>query len=403
MGYRIYKMNSWDCFDTLVARRFHHPHSIFDEVSKILNIPNFKELRILAEENSDGTIEGIYKNLPGVSPDIEISVDISHCYPIVSNIKKVKDGDYIISDIFYNEKTVRKILLNCGLDKSVKYYVSPNGKKSGSVWKHMPTINLHTGDNYKTDIKSPTKFGIKSEHYTGSNFNEIENEISKNNNQLACWMKYVRLSCPFINENQIKLWEDQSNFNLPILALASLELPSENIAFTSRDCLYWKLIYESLTGRKSIKLDASRKCYYHPSNEYVEYATNQTKNCVIADLQGSGKSFYHFFKNTRKIYYVGGPIINQPNIFSISNMQANALEKHNCSPEGTLIDWGDGPIRTKTEHSAEIIEVQQTAVEIGLRSLKFYKIDKNLINLKFLLEKMNKNYTHRTIPWIENH
>jgi hypothetical protein len=404
MGYRIRKMKSWDCFDTVVARRYHSSTSIFDEVGKILSIPNFTKMRIDAELDSDGTIDSIYKNLKGISKETEISVDIEHCYPIVSNINKVQDGDIIISDIFYSADVVERILKKCGLNKKVKIVVSPDGKRKGWIWKTLPqTIELHTGDNYKSDVKSASKNGIKSFHYVNSFFNEIEETISKNNFQLACLMKYVRLSCPYTNEDEINYWEDQSNFNIPVLALASLELPNTTIAFTQRDSVYWKPIYESITNRLSVDLDASRLCYYSPSKEYTDYAINQTKNCVVADLQGSGKSFFSFFKETKEIYYIGGPIINKPNIKSISGISANAIEKHNCSSKGTLVGWNNGPIRKVSEHNHKLVEIQSKAISTALQMIQNFKITKNINDLKFLLTKMNNNFTHRTVEWVENH
>jgi hypothetical protein len=404
MGCRVRKMKSWDCFDTLVARRYHSSTSIFDEVERITSIPNFTKMRIDAERDSDGTIDGIYKNLKGISKDIEISVDIDHCYPIVSNINKVQDGDIIISDIFYPVEVVKKILEKCGLNKKVKIVVSPDGKRKGWIWSTLPkTIELHIGDNYKSDIKSASKNGINGFHYTGSFFNDIEQKISKDNFQLACWMKHIRLACPYTSEDEINYWEDQSNFNIPILALASLELPDTQIAFTQRDSVYWKPIYESLTNKSAVDLDASRRCYYSPSDEYIEYAINQTKNCVVADLQGSGKSFFNFFKETREIYYIGGPVINEPTIKSLSGSNANAIEKHNCSSIGTLIGWEAGPVRLESEHNPEIVKIQQTANNVAIQSVMYYNILKNSDNLKFLLSVMNNNFTHRTINWIENH
>jgi hypothetical protein len=397
-------MNSWDCFDTLVARRYHHSTSIFDEVGKILSMPNFKELRIKAEGNGGGDLDSIYQNLPNISKEIEISVDIDHCYPIVSNINKVKDGDLIISDMYYTAEVVEKILKKCGLTKKVKIIVTPDGKRKGWIWETIKTpINLHTGDNYKSDVKSARKNGINSFHYTGSDFNEIEKHISIDNFYLACWMKYIRLSCPYNSPEEINYWEDQSNFNIPVLALASLELPDSKIAFTYRDSIYWKPIYDTLLGKESIRFDASRKCYNSPSTEYANYAINQTKNCVVADLQGSGRSFFNFFKNSKEIYYLGGPIIKEDNIKSISGASANAIEKHNCSNEGTLIDWNNGPVRLQTEHNEKLVEIQIKANQVALSSLKHFIILKNIDNLRFLLKQMNNNFTHRTVSWVENH
>ena len=49
--------------------------------------------------------------------------------------------------------------------------------------------------------------------------------------QLACWMRKTRLLCPHTGDAK-KYWIEQANLNLPVLALATLELPDRDIAFT---------------------------------------------------------------------------------------------------------------------------------------------------------------------------
>jgi len=72
-------MISWDCFDTLVARRFFEPTSIFDEVGKRLNIPNFKvEMR---------------DRRPG---DLEVSV--------LDNVSRYMREKYIMEEILKYDK-----------------------------------------------------------------------------------------------------------------------------------------------------------------------------------------------------------------------------------------------------------------------------------------------------------
>jgi predicted HAD superfamily hydrolase len=167
-------MISWDCFDTLVARRFFEPTSIFDEVGKRLNIPNFKKMRIAAERTSDGTYDGIYRNLPGIDAMVEFQVELEHCFGIVENINKVQDGDIIVSDMYFNSDQVLKILINCGLKKQVSITVTAGGKKKGWVWDTIPRPELHIGDNEHSDVFSPTQKSIPAKLYTGYKFNDLE-------------------------------------------------------------------------------------------------------------------------------------------------------------------------------------------------------------------------------------
>lgn len=397
-------MNSWDCFDTLVARRYKDHYTIFDKVGEKLSIPNFRELRIAAEKKSDGSYSEIYKNLPGIDSTIEIEIDIDHCFPVLENLQKVNDGDAIISDIYYPVEVVERILKKCGLKKKVNFFVSPDGKRNGWIWNKVGKINLHTGDNKKTDVKSPKNFGINSYHYTGTLFNETEDYISKSNKDLALWMRFIRLQCPYVDNHSKNIWTDQSNFNLPILALASLELPNKKIAFTYRDSIFWKPIYEKIIGKESVRFDSSRILLTNPTEHFRKYVKESLNGCVIADLQGTGKSLLNFFPDPPEIYFIGGKLKDHPNLKSISGLRAPAIEKHNCANQGSLIGWDEnGLIRADLEHDPLIVSVQQNAFNIAVDSLTHFKIQKNLDNLKYLLEKMKGNYTDTVVLWKENH
>jgi hypothetical protein len=391
-------MNSWDCFDTLVARRFYEPKSIFLEVEKRLGINNFLDIRISAEKNSNGTYEEIYKNLPGIDPEIEKQIELEHCFPIIENIKKVKDGDYIVSDIYHSAEFVIKILRNCGLDKDVNFIVTSDGKYKGWVWEKIPKPDLHTGDNARSDFKIPRKLGINASFYTDCHFTEIEKIILEKDYELACWMRYIRLHNPYLDEHLKNIWIDQANYNIPMLALASLELGNDPIIFNFRDSVHWLPIYEALTEKTGSIVHSSRKCYYNPSEQFTRYIKSVVEGKVIVDLQGAGNSVEKFFGYRPNIKYIIGP--NK----SIAGNFGDAIEKHNCAPLGTLVGWDDnGAIRKECEHNIDIINAQHGAVKIACESIKFFKISKNLDTLKFIASRMTGNYTDRNVFHIEKH
>jgi hypothetical protein len=395
-------MNSWDCFDTLVARRFVEPYTVFEEVGKRLGIEKFSKLRRWAEKNSDKTYEGIYKNLPGVDPNVEFQVELEHCFGIVENMNRVKDGDIIVSDMYLSENQIRQILISCGLTKDVKIYVTPAGKHNGTVWPTLPKINLHIGDNFKSDVESPRNYGITSEHYTGHSLNEIEKFVSESDHELACWMRYVRLQCPYTGDGKL-FWLDQSNLNLPVLALASLELPNKPIAFTYRDSVYWHPLYEAITGKNARRLDVSRMCYYNPTPEFIDYVLKQTEGHVIADLQGSGKSLKAFFKeNLPEAIYICG-FVEDPFI-CLEQKVGDSIERHNCSNLGPLVGWNhNGPIRNICENDPSIVKIQASAMEIATRSAKLFNIKKNKNLFSNLIWRMRKNFTWKNVSWESVH
>jgi len=395
-------MNSWDCFDTLVARRFYEPHSIFEEVGRRVGIDNFKKIRLKAEKNSNGTIEEIYKNLPGIDPRIEFEVELEHCFGILDNINRVEDGDIIVSDMYFTAEQIHEILISCGLKKDVKIVVTPAGKKYGTIWPSLGNIDIHTGDNLRSDVESPAKFGIKSQHYTNHLFNDIEKLIAEYNFDLACWSRYVRLRCPYQDNHKINLWNDQADLNLPILVLASLELPMDkSIAFCYRDCAYWHKIYEKVTQKSGIRLDVSRNCYANPSIYFKNYINSILKeDIIIADMQGTGKSIRNFYEKNQSVIYIIGQEFE--NIKAMVPTVPNAIERHNCTDIGPLVDWNEnGPVRKENEHNKIAIDVQSSAVNVGSESTKWYSFSKNINLLTQLISFMPKNYTHRNVPYVK--
>lgn len=400
MGRGVYKMTSWDCFDTLVARRFGHPHTIFEEVGRRLKLDNFVKQRVKAEKRSNKTYKGIYENLPDVDPSIEFEIELDHLFGIQENINRIKDGDIIVSDMYLTEEHIKQILKSCGVTKDIQVYVTPGGKHNGDIWASLPPIDLHIGDNWKSDVESPTAHGIRAEHYTEHQLTNIEKTVSEHDINLAYWMRYVRLKCPYTGIKK-QFWIDQANFNLPVLALASLELPDVPIAFSYRDSVYWQPLYEALTKKKSKRLDVSRHCYYNPSPEFAKYVTFETNNHVIVDLQGTGRSLNAFFKNSVDAIYICGP--TESPVVSLAGQISDSIERHNCSSIGPLIGWdSNGPIRGKCEHDLEIVEVQASAMKIAIESAELFSIKRNKNLLIELLWKMKGNFTHKNIKWTKN-
>ncbi|MCX7595656.1 MAG: hypothetical protein N2235_18240 [Fischerella sp.] len=400
-------MKSWDCFDTLVARLYYGPHTVFAEAGRRLGIENFVQQRMYAEQISNKTYTDIYNHLPGADPEVEFQVELEHCFGITENILQVEDGDVIVSDMYLSESQIRKILEKCGLNKDVQIYVTPDGKHKGYVWSMLPQVSLHTGDNLQADVYSAQQAGIPTYHYTGALLNGVEQYVAQFDENLACWMRYVRLKCPGDDEHNFKkYWEDQSNYNLPVLALASLELPEDQeIVFNYRDCVYFKPLYEAITGKKSYSVTTSRKCYRNPSKPYINYVVNETKNRVLVDLQGTGSSVRDFFAKLNisqpTTIYVCGPV-EEPTI-GLSASCSDAIEKHNCSYTGTLVNWTDIPIHASFEHSSYIIEPQRQAMLHAVNSAKYFKIRPNRPLIHELLVAMSTDFTVQNMSWIDNH
>jgi len=181
-------------------------------------------------------------------------------------------------------------------------------------------------------------------------------------------------------------------------------LPDTPIAFTYRDSVFWKPIYEKLTNKSAIRFDSSRAMLTNPTPEFKIYAENAVRGCTIVDLQGTGKSLFQFFNSDQIIYFIGGKTIDQPNIRSITGMRAPAIEKHNCSNQGSVISWNnEGAVRAPLEHDTTVVNVQHTCFDVAVKSISKFQINKDLALLKNLLERMKKDYTDISVTWTENH
>jgi FMN phosphatase YigB (HAD superfamily) len=397
-------MNSWDCFDTLIARRFYHPKTVFDEVGRRLDDPEFKAKRVAAEKASNKTYADIYKRLPGIDPQIELDVELEHHFPIMENMLKVKDGDLILSDMYLPKEFIERLLRKCGLDKQVDIIVTPNGKKKGWIWSEVKSkyiIETHYGDNKKSDVASAQAHGINGVYTGAFDFNEIERIVYKQDKHLACWMRYLRLVCPYTNEDDIKLYNDQADINLPVLALATLELPDTPIAFSYRDCHIWHALYEALTGKSGYRLDVSRKMWLEPNqyfDEYIKFV--KENNITIVDLQGRGQSILSYYKgNPPPTIYLGGKV--PPYIKKLTTFKSKSYEKHNCYELGPVIDWDEnGPIRGRNDHPLHIAKIHSMAKDIAISSVKQFNIVPNKEILEYLVRLYVKdNFTNQSIEW----
>lgn len=397
-------MNSWDCFDTLIARRYFHPKTVFDEVGRRIGDPTFKEKRIAAEKASNKTYADIYTRLPGIDPQIELDVELEHNFPIMENIMKVQDGDLIISDMYLPQSFVEKLLRNCGLKKDITVIVTPDGKKKGWIWKDIKQkykIDCHTGDNIKSDVESAKNHGLKTNHFFRYDFNDIEKEVYFLDKSLAYWMRYTRLVCHYTDRRSIMFWNDQADINLPVLALATKELPDTKIAFSYRDCRNWHKLYEAMTGKPGIRLDVSRQMYLNPNTYFDRYMEKiKAAGATIVDLQGKGKSIWKYYKGSPpSTIYIGGKTPEY--IKQMIAYNTKSLEKHNCLDIGPVIDWNaDGPIRGENDHPIDVAKIQLSAMDTAIKAASWFNIKKNNDLLLEMVKKMDmKSFTKSNIAW----
>lgn len=347
------KVNSFDVFDTLIARRCIEPTAIFDIVAERTGIAEFKSIRMSCEQaiiNTNYTYDDIYnefKRVTGLDDDsinlfkkLEKDIELENCIPVTENLRKVKNGDLLISDMYHSADFITSMLKKCGFNKEVSLIVTSGGKHTGRIWDQLSQyfdIKTHHGDNLHSDIKSPLSSGIHADHTDIHKFNQIENEIyNAGFHEISKIIRELRLKTLDINQDYsyFQKLDLQLSCNIPLLILTAIyikflstKLNSSNVLFSSRDCFYLHQIYSRLfssieSENYSSYFYTSRHARINCSDGYEKYTlTNINSNTLVVDLCGTGLSL-------SKLYSKCG--IN-PRTFFIHKLSENQIQGYSSS------------------------------------------------------------------------
>jgi hypothetical protein len=317
-------INSFDIFDTLLARRCVSPSAIFKLVEKKSGLRDFVSIRTKAEQKTlhkDYNLEDIYQIIldDNCLPDhllnelklLEIRTELDNVIPIQENMDLVRDGDLLISDMYLPKDIILQLLQKAGLMKQVSLIVSSGGKYSGKVWKGLSqqgdfSINTHFGDNPHSDFLMANKFKFHAELVNSSKLNMYENFLEENGfHTLALITRELRIRLPLEIRNVLSGEKSllQSAYNIPILIMCSelihYKVQTEkinNVLFSSRDCLYWKLYFDSIynisNNINTHYFYTSRLARTAATPSYLRYFKTliSDSNPIIVDLCGTGQS-----------------------------------------------------------------------------------------------------------------
>lgn len=325
-------VNSFDIFDTLIARECKNPKDIFFIMENILNLKNFANNRVKSEEIShnmykiNNNLDNIYSELQKILKVdnneiekiklLELDIEYKNSIPIISNINKIKDGDIYLSDMYLSNDQIINLLKKHNINVNNKLYVTSGGKAEGSIYNYIINnynIDLHTGDNYVSDIINAEKFNIKTKYTTISKFTDVENFLF--DNKFYVFQKLIRkyrLQNPYDeNTKEFTLYNQQITYNIPILIIFSQQIyniiTSENldkVLFLSRDCCLLIKIFK--------KLYPNINCMYFYSSrvvntlggiDYQKYIKENINNkSLIIDLNGSFNSGRELYKKCLGYY-----------------------------------------------------------------------------------------------------
>lgn len=320
-------MNSWDVFDTLIARRVWDPH-VIPAMAREMKIP-------------------------------ELDLERSLCFPILENLRQVQPGDLLISDMHLPEEQIAALVREVtGLDNRVM--VTPDGKASGRIWKQV-NPQKHTGDNPLADIQRPCEAGIQAEHYTGTLWTASERMIAASGFMRLAWsMREGRLRTFDPDRRELELVQTQINFPLLYLAAVALrpQLAGKRVLASSRDCYLWQHLLRQVTGADVVYWWTSRLARAFPTPEYLAYTENlMDDSTILVDLIGSGWSLRRIAERLRRppaamwmLAYCGDAMNEhyeslrgtRGEVRSLIRAASQGVEHHNVAPHSMVTTFAQG-------------------------------------------------------------
>ncbi|SCB80261.1 HAD-IA family hydrolase [Gilliamella intestini] len=199
-----YEVISFDIFDTILTRLVECPIDVFSIVEKCLiekghfcasfavaRFESEKIARDIAYQQNieEVTLDNIYEQLKITYPEYqdvieeakqtEMMIEINYCVPSLDNlflINKIFEKNkkiILVSDMYLDEETIKKMLSKVGVSSFDKLYLSSNllkTKNHGTIWQNVldDYANqkiLHIGDNYYSDVEVPKRDGIDTIWY----------------------------------------------------------------------------------------------------------------------------------------------------------------------------------------------------------------------------------------------
>ena len=317
-------VNSFDIFDTILARDVEKPTDIFRIVEEEFPLPYFYTYRRLAEQKAweSGqtlSLDMIYEELTyliKVNDDTlarlkeyEIQTEIRHCYLITKNYYRVQNGDILVSDMYLPTEVILRMLKRAGFDKSVDIFVTPGGKFQGG-WIYdklkgiFTNIVSHFGDNYGSDVVQAQSHGLRAEHTTLHAPNRFEVALTEGGSrELAQVFRRFRLEYDSNPEGSraSMLFTEQIVQNLPLLLLSAVKvderMKKENLTrllLSTRDsCLMEKIMAALYPDIDARRFESSRFMILNPTPAYLEYVREVylPRKTLVYDLQASRRIF----------------------------------------------------------------------------------------------------------------
>ena len=399
-------MNSFDVFDTLLARRNLNSEPIWYHIQTEFGLDNYVARRKSADTGAR-SLEEIYNKLidEGVltssNRDIvyqrELELEIESAIPIQENLDRVQHGDLLISDMYLPASAILQMVRQVGLDKQVTIYQSNGDKSNGAVWAKLAhnKPGVHLGDNNHSDVTVPRSVGFNVELCTQTHFTSDEHKIFENHlSNVALLCRESRLA---FNGDYKQHFEIANSANLPLLfVLAELihrRFKNRNVVLLGRDCQLLHKIYNAYYNEATPYLPFSRAVAYNQPDVALEYLKSHSpKDPVFIDISSTGGTWEKLrggvqvcvaIYSDQAYYTPSRPALPETFSYLTTNTeigQTNLLiEMFNCGNHGHLnkLTQINGRLITAEyalpELPMELIQVIHSPVEFAVKQVDIYR------------------------------
>ncbi|POO56765.1 hypothetical protein [Agrobacterium rosae] len=321
-------VQTFDLFDTLVARYCVDPLEIFRIVEAKSRTQDFAKLRQNVEatlwRGGNYSLDDVYVGLGQAAgwsdatlahlKMLELGEEWNNLFQIQEMISRVQHDDLIISDMYLPASFLRKIVdKKCGLP-GLKIHLSNHGKHHGTIWPEILSthrILRHFGDNHHSDVVQARKAGINAEYVTVSGWTEGEAVlVSIGLVEFAKAVRKARLTSFSFEKMGRQAQLAQFDSNIPLLIIAALllirhahEAGADSLLMCGRDSNMWVHLVEWMVGISQRKMavhyfPSSRELLLSKNPAYAAYFTLlRGQRTIIADVSGTGRSPANFVAN----------------------------------------------------------------------------------------------------------
>lgn len=401
-------INSFDIFDTLIARLCYEPNIIFEIIQNKYNLTNFVNLRKKYEfetKNFEKTYDKLKEHYNidiNVIKEYEIFLEYDLSIPINENINKICKDDILVSDMYLSNNIISKMLnKHCKIDNIL--YVSYGEKKNNIFWKNnilAKKINTHYGDNKISDYKNPLKYNINAV-LIDKWLNNFEKQFLEVNKYISYIIRAVRISLDNSHFMTKLFTEYTLPFGIFICLIIKKKFKNKKVIFLSRDGYWFHKIYNILFNKSADYIYFSRKLVENSSDKFCKQI-NDIKECkVLIDLQGSGNTYKTISKklvNTE--YFLIYSVKDYDNyLFNLNEMNRSKFPKYSLieqlfsAPHGSAYKYDKGEIKLlNPEYDINNLKLFMKGIN---QFSEYYKKLNNYIDI-------DKNYNFNKLDTVKN-